>query len=210
LTLTINHEPGVEVRTPPFGSAVGDFIIRDFREPLPQTDGQRQIVRQIYTLEPTQAGPLQIDPLLITFVDKRPNGDGKEHRIETESLTVNVISSLDKHSPNLAQLKGPQGPVPLPPPGLSRWWWAALAALVTMAGLAAWFYYRRKQVISMPPPSARELADRELAALWQSNAAQAEVKIFYVELTAIVRRYIERTTSIHAPTQRATAVEGFS
>ncbi len=201
LTLTIDHEPGVEVKRPPFGDAVGDFIIRDFREPLPQTDGKRQVVRQIYTLEPTQAGPSQIDPIVVTFTDKRPNGDGQEHRIETESLTVNVISTLDQRSPSLAQLKGAQGPVPLPTPALSRLWWIAGAGVAITAGLAVWFIYRRKQIAAAPLPSPRELAERELASLWDSDAAREEVKSFYVELTGIVRRYIERTTNIHAPEQ---------
>lgn len=201
LTVTIRHERGVEVRTPPFGGSVGEFIIRDFREPLPETDGKRQILRQVYTLEPTQAGPLQIDPLVITFVDKRPDGDGQEHRVETEALTVNVMSTLDQQSPSLAQLKGPHGPMSLPSPGVSQWWWLAAAGFVTALGATAWFFHRRKRLTSVPPPSPRELAARELTALWQSKTAQAEVKMFYVELTGIVRRYIERTTNIHAPEQ---------
>ena len=199
LTVTIDHEPGVEVRKPQFGSSVGAFLIRDFREPLPQTDGKRQIVRQIYKLEPTEAGPLPIDPFVVTFVDKRPNGDGKEHRIETESLTVNVVSSLDQQ-PSLAQLKGPQDPVPIPAPAASLWWWIAGGILVAILGLATW-HYHRKQIASEPPPTPRELAERELRKLWESNTARAEVKQFYVELTGIVRRYIERTTEIHAPEQ---------
>ena len=41
----------------------------------------------------------------------------------------------------------------------------------------------------------------ELQRLRESELAASDVKLFYVELTAIVRRYIERTKGIHAPEQ---------
>ena len=36
LTLIIRSEEGVDVVKPPFGESLGDFVIRDFREPLPE------------------------------------------------------------------------------------------------------------------------------------------------------------------------------
>ena len=50
LTLEIEYPQGVKVRKPEFGSALGDFVIRDFREPLPRVHGDRQTLQQIYTL----------------------------------------------------------------------------------------------------------------------------------------------------------------
>jgi hypothetical protein len=41
----------------------------------------------------------------------------------------------------------------------------------------------------------------ELDKLAQSGLAETDVKQFYVELTGIVRRYIEQTTAIRAPEQ---------
>ena len=40
-----------------------------------------------------------------------------------------------------------------------------------------------------------------IAILKDSLRETLDVKLFYVELTAIVRRYIERTTGVHAPEQ---------
>jgi hypothetical protein len=199
LTLTIEHESGIEIRKPPFGEAVGNFIVRGFREPLPRSEGNRQVRQQIYTLEPTQAGPSQIDPIVISFVDKRPNGDGQQHQIETEALTVNVVSALDKESPSLAKIKGPQGPVPLPTPTPNLLWWAIGAVAAAVIAVGAWFNYHRPA--PEPVLSPRELAERELTSLWKSDVARTEVKEFYVGLTGIVRRYIERTSGIHAPEQ---------
>ena len=58
LTVTIDAHKDVQVNRPPFGAAMGEFLIRDFREPLSKVDGDRQIVQQVYTLEPMRAGQL--------------------------------------------------------------------------------------------------------------------------------------------------------
>ena len=198
LTLTIEYEPGVEIQKPPFGEAVGDFIVRGFREPLPRSDGKRLAMEQIYTLEPTQAGPSQIDPIVVSFRDKRTNGDGQVHRVETEALTIDVLSALGESSPSLANLKGPQGPVPLPSTTPYLMWWL-VAAVAAAIAIGAWLSFRRPTPQRIPSP--REIAEQELADLWKSNTARDEVKSFYVELTGIVRRFTERTTGIHAPEQ---------
>ncbi|MDA1048879.1 MAG: hypothetical protein O3C40_00150 [Planctomycetota bacterium] len=202
LTLTIDHEQGVEVESPPFGDAMGDFIIRDFREPLPETRDQRQIVRQIYTLEPTTTGALQIDPITITFKDARPNGDGQPHTIETEALTLNILSVVASEAPSLSDLEGFAAPVDLPP---SRAWvaWSIGAAVVLLSvgAAAAWLIIGRTINSVAVQLTPRELASRELEKLWREQATRDNIKIFYVRLTAIVRMYIEGTTGVHAPEQ---------
>ena len=49
--------------------------------------------------------------------------------------------------------------------------------------------------------SPAELAGMELQRLRRSDLAASDVKLFYVELTGIVRRYIERTKGVRAPEQ---------
>jgi hypothetical protein len=202
LTLTIDHEQGVEVELPPFGESISGFIIRDFREPLPETRDQRQVIRQIYTLEPTTTGALQIDPISITFKDARPTGDGQPHTIETEALTLNVQSVVASEAPSLSDLEGFAAPVDLPP---SRAWigWSIGAAVILLsAGAAVAWLVAGRQIKSVESPlTPRELASRELDRLWRDEATRANVKIFYVRLTAIVRAYIEGTTGVHAPEQ---------
>ena len=46
LTLTIRAAAGVEVEKPPFGEAVGDFLVRDFHDPVPEKQGEVTILRQ--------------------------------------------------------------------------------------------------------------------------------------------------------------------
>ncbi len=202
LTLEIAAAQGITVHKPEFGSELGDFIIRDFHEPLPRVEGDRQILQQIYTLEPTRAGKFVIDPISVTFVDDRSGGSGKEHTIETEPLTVEVAAAIAQEAPSLEQLHGPTDPLPLPQSSnaAARWIGFAVGGVVTAAA-AAWWLRRRKRMRSAPPLTPAELANLELKRLRESDLAGQDVKLFYVELTAIVRRYIERTKGIHAPEQ---------
>ena len=202
LTLTIDYEPGVTVRKPAFGESLGGFLIRDFHEPpLPRVANQREQLVQSYTLEPTQAGKIILAPLVVTFTDNREGGDGKEHTIESEPITVEIVTAVGAEAPSLATLHPPAEAVPLPRQLRPIHWWT-IALLTVAAILAAIGWWRRHRKLNAPPPpTPRELASKELDALLARHLAERDVKLFYVELTAVVRRYIERTTGVHAPEQ---------
>jgi hypothetical protein len=203
LTLTIDAAQGVAVEKPPFGEAIGGFLIRDFREPLPETRGDREIRRQIYTLEPVETGTQHIAPIAVSFTDRRPSGDGQRHTIETESLAVEITSVLGQQAPSLDALQPLAGPLELPPPALatSPWLAAGVLAIVIAAAGLWWLYRRRRRDVEQRALSPQELAYLELDALLQERLAETDVKLFYVRLTAVVRRFIERTTGVHAPEQ---------
>jgi hypothetical protein len=202
LTVRIEYEPGVKVRKPAFGQSITDFVIRDVHEPLPRVEGDREIIEQVYTLEPTRTGKIFIFPIGVTFTDARPNGDGKEHTLESEGVTVEVASVADGQAPSLAALRGPAAPVELPAPASHSGWWIALAAVVAVAvAILMWRRRRRRRAAAEKALSPAELAYLELQRLLEARLAETDVKLFYVELTGVVRRYIERTTGIRAPEQ---------
>ncbi|MEM9645589.1 MAG: hypothetical protein AAF989_11410, partial [Planctomycetota bacterium] len=128
LTLTIRAEKGVRVEKPPFGESLGDFLIRDFHEPLPEIDDNVDVIQQVYTLEPTRAGLLSIAPIAVRFHDERDEGDGKEHTIESEALTVEVSTILGDEAPSLADLRPVAGPVELPARTNVGWLWLIMVA----------------------------------------------------------------------------------
>jgi hypothetical protein len=73
---------------------------------------------------------------------------------------------------------------------------------VIVAGVdtaAVWLVRRRRRAEPERQFTPQELAYLELQQLVESELSVRDVKLFYVELTGIVRRYIERTTGIHAP-----------
>ncbi len=204
LTLTLDYERGLTVTKPPFGESVGEFLILDFHEPPTETKGEREIIRQVYSLEPARAGDLVIAPIQITFRDTRPDGDGKEHTVESEGLTIEVTTVLGEDAPSLTDLRPATGPIELPATsGSALWWWVSgVLVLLVATGVVLWRRARRQSAAAAEATlSAFELAYLELQKLIEDKLAESEVKLFFVELTAIVRRYIERTTGVHAAEQ---------
>lgn len=201
LVLRAETKRGVRVELPPFGSSIGDFSILDFHEPLPVARDDKMIFEQVYTLEPTRVGELIIDPLFVSFSSQGSSGSATEFTIASEPLTINVATMLANQAPSLTDLRPPAAPATMPAEDHGRWVWVvAGVAAVALAMLAAVAFHHRRT--SQPAPlSALELAQRELQSLAARDLAKANIKLFYVELTGIVRRFIERSTGIHAPEQ---------
>lgn len=202
LTLTIDSAEGVKAPMPPFAETLGDFQIRDIKGPLPKVRDGREIVQRILTLEPTRAGLITIDPINIAFTDLRPDGDGKVHTLETEPITVEITTQLSDDHPSLDAMRAAADPVDLPAP-VPFWVWAliAVAAIGSIVGGILFHRRRREKAAAVIVLTPEEIANRELDELVASRLAERDVVLFYVELTAIVRRYIERTTGIRAPEQ---------
>jgi hypothetical protein len=202
LTVTVEAAAGVEVEMPPFGESLGAFLVRDFREPLPEETGEGKILKQIYTLEPTETGELSIYPIPFTFVDNRPEGDGKEHFVETEGLTVEIESPLAGSAPDLVELKPATGPKELPEEKTILGWCIAGAVLIALAIVILVLKQgKKKEAAPEKRLSPKELAYLELQELLELNLIEQDIKLFYVELTGIVRRYIERSFGVRAPEQ---------
>jgi hypothetical protein len=200
LTLVIDAAEGVKVERPRFGERFAGFRVRDFREPLPRFENGRRIVTQVYRLEPMSSGPHLILPIPITFTDAREGGDGKAHQLETEPLTVEV-TSLVEGAPSLRDLAPAEGPVELPRPA-ARWPLYALGGATLLAAAIAAAVALRRRRRPQRPPTPLELAERELAQLQGANPfGRVDLKGFYVELTLVVRRLVERTTGVRAPEQ---------
>jgi hypothetical protein len=203
LTLSIESDEGVKVQKPDFGSTLagGALAIRNCREPLPKIHNKRQTIELIFTLEPTRAGRSKIDPIRIAFTDSRPKGDGREHELETEPLVIEINSAQGQRTPSLADLRPAAGPFDLAGGGIGRWLF--LAAVAAAAILGWWLRHRRHRetAVAATIVSHEELANRELDRLLESGLAERDIKAFYVELTGIVRRYIEYATGIRAPEQ---------
>ena len=202
LTLTIESAEGVKVHKPPFGETLGDFDIRDISEPLPKVRDRREIIQQILALTPTRAGQITIDPISFRFTDLSAGGDGKTHTLETKPISVEIETQFGDERPTLDAMRGATGPLDMPSPTL-LWVWVllAVAAAALIAGVLMRRRRRRAKATIAVVLTPEEIAGRELDELVASGLADRDVKQFYVELTAVVRRYIERTTGIHAPEQ---------
>lgn len=202
LTLTITAEDGVKVDVPPFGESLGEFVIRDFHEPIPKRSAGRRVLQQVYTLEPTRAGPISVAPVVVRFTDDRPDGDGMAHTVETEALVLNIATIIPSEAPSLNDLRPPAPPVELPDASISyAWLWTFCGITVFVVACIMVSRRRRGRAMAEPQLSPQELANRELRELISRKLSETDVKAFFVELTGVVRRYIERSTGVHAPEQ---------
>jgi LPXTG-motif cell wall-anchored protein len=203
MDVLIEAQPGVEIKPPAFGQAVGDFLIRDYSEPPPET-GAKNLRRFHYQLEPTHAGKHLIRSVSLQFVDNRPQSErrGETTLIETDPLEVDVTSELGENAPNLADLE-PMVPPRSVPRGFATGWLIAAGVAALLAVLAIVLWRRRKRRPIEPKRlTALEIAHAALARLLAEDLpARGLFKEFYLRLTGIVRQYVEDTTGIRAPEQ---------
>lgn len=199
LTLTVEAKPGVRIEMPDFGEALGRFSILDFtpRE-TPGEDGG-VIARQDYTLRGPASGRQRIPGLRIEYVDERA-GDGAPRELITDELAFEVESVLPEGAV-VDALRPARGPLAeLPGDWWSRWWlWLTLGA-VAAAGIVWGAMIWRRHAAERTRATAFERALRRLAALEERGLPVAEtVDAWYVELSDIVRRYIEDRHAVRAP-----------
>lgn len=203
LTLTLDADEKVDIKPPPFGDSIGGFLIRGFEQPLPEVKDGRKIQRQIYTLEPTETGRHEIASIRIPFTDHRPDAETQEGAIELEPLAIEVTSILDQDAPTLDAVKPPVAPLALEVQRVVPWIWIGGAAGAAVLLALALLWWRRAK--PAPPPrtyTPGELAEQELRALLAAGLLEkGELPSFFVELTLVVRRFIERTTGVRAPEQ---------
>ncbi|MGP0065537.1 MAG: hypothetical protein ACLQGP_18275 [Isosphaeraceae bacterium] len=203
MDVVVESRPGVEIKPPAFGQAVGDFLVRDYTERPPAT-GEKNLRRFHYQLEPAHAGKHLIRSVSIEFVDKRPDSErkGEASLVETDPLEVNVTSDWGDQAPSLANLEPMLPPEPVPqttPIG----WVVASGLAVLLAVLAVLALRRRKR----RPVEERRRTPEEIAhaalerLLAEDLPRRGLIKEFYLRLTGIVRQYVEDTTGIRAPEQ---------
>jgi hypothetical protein len=134
--------------------------------------------------------------------------DGTAGEVSSEPIVVKVRSLLpkDPQQQRLADIRGPQ------PLGIGRAFWIALAAaLLLLAALAYWLVRKRRKREEPRTPPALELppdaeALRALDALLASELVlRGEYRAFYIQLTAVAKRYLERR--LGAPVLEMTTAE---
>ena len=203
LTLTVEAEDGVTVEMPAFGEALGRFSIVDFT-PREETgpDGL-WIATQRYTLQPPMSGRQRIPPLRIEYLDARPDyADGAEQYREllSEELIVEVASVLPDGEV-VAELRPVRPPLPeLGRSFIARAWPWLVSGVVGLAALGFAVAVWQRRAAERRRVTAWDRAMRRLEALVSRGLPPPdEADAWYVELSDIVRRYIEDQYGVRAP-----------
>lgn len=195
-------DPSLKVHMPPFAENLAGFSVKDFRTPPPKTNEDGRVVyRQWYELDTFVTGAYIIPPATITYTT--PNG--KQHKIKTTEVFVEVVSSLDKKKEKAADIREIRDPLMVPRPGLSLAAKAGIAVAALIIALAGAFFLLRtikKRKPAEPPTPPHIVAQEALQELLQKSLIErGQIREFYYELSAIVRCYIEDRFGLHAPEQ---------
>lgn len=205
LTLAVTAEEGVELLMPEFGQSLDRFSIMDFVPKELIDDEGRTVALHKYRLQTPMSGQQSLPPLMVEFIDRRegnkPAPEGEDaYEILTERITFEVMSLLPEGA--ALDLKPPLGKLgPRAVPSGPKWPWVILVlVLLAVASPFIWKHWQQQQVLARRK-SAYEIASTRLSSLsGKDRPADADsVGVFYVELSAIVRKYLEDRFELHAP-----------
>lgn len=206
LRLEVSAPDGVTIDAP-FQEAgdqrLGRFRIVGFARDTqrPATGGQLHV--QTYTLEPPSSGRQRIPPLRMEMTDGRPNASAearKPQEILTEEVPLEIAPVPVEQA--TAQLKDALGELD---PDVGKTSWVLVVGLVggvLMLGSGSILFWRavRSRRRVQQQRSAYEDAVVQLRRLEERGAPDEEAAdAWFVELSAIVRRYLEGRYEIRAP-----------
>jgi hypothetical protein len=149
------------------------------------------------------SGKQRIPPLRVEFADERPGQappDGSEgyRELLTDELTVTVASVIPEGG--VTDGLRPVRPALPERPGASRAWWAVVGLTAVVAAGAGLVVIVRRRYRRRVRITAYDKALRRIAALERRGLPSfGEADPWYVELSDIVRRYLEDRYGVRAP-----------
>ena len=161
------------------------------------TGGGRLRIRETYILDPVYPGVYPIEPVTIKV------GEDREITVASPMLRVRELTLAETEEAMIFD-----GTLPQPQGGgaeslWTRWqFWTGIAT-IALALFAAWMLTRRPEIEAPGAVSSRspwEIALERLRVLEQRNLPQSgRFGTYYVDLSYILRYYIEARFHLHAP-----------
>ncbi len=198
--LELSQQPGVRVTWPALGDTLGGIDIIDKGSIDTLLEDGRLIQTQVLTLMAFDSGEYRLPPLTFQYLTPG-RGDVREESTEAYRLSVETIPVDTTQA--FKDIKGIRDePITLEEILLVSG--IALAGVAVLVGII-WYIRRRRQqkpVIPVRPKpqipaheiAMRRLGELESQRLWQDD----KVKEYYVEMTHILRWYLEQRYHIQA------------
>ena len=200
LELVVAGEPRVAVEMPEFGEALGRFSILDFAPRRETTEDGGTVASQRYTLQAPMSGRLRIPALRIEYVDERDGAADGYRELMTDEIAFAVASVLPEGAVVDALLPA-RAALPEGRDGWFATWWPVLLALVLAVGAGLWGVAAwQRRAVARSRVTAHQRAMQRLRELEQRGLPRTpEADAWYVELSDIVRRYVEDRYAVRAP-----------
>ncbi|MCK5218368.1 LPXTG cell wall anchor domain-containing protein [bacterium] len=193
----ISAQPGLELLDFDYGERLGEWEVERVKKgELEMAAGQGTRLDTI-TLTTYLPGEIEVPSLTVPF--RLPDGKAGEFRSAPLKIKVAPLPLREGEKPGQwRDLKSSQGMI-------STWWFIGLGLLAAAAAGFWWYYQRRKKleaaagITREPSQPPEEAARQRLKALQNSNhLASGESKIYYIELSDILRRYLEGRFNVPA------------
>ena len=212
LTLKVDAEAGVNVTMPEFGDQLGKYSIANYKSSDSIREDGRNEYSQTYTLYLPMSGRLRTPAFLVEFKDGRPDSQDKEkiHELLTDEISFEALSVFadDETPEELYPAKGALEELVMPETSHQRGWLWGLIALFAAAAAVAIIWARKspKGVKALP---ADVIALTALSKMKEEGIPTdgKAVDAWYVNLSSIVRHYLENRFDLQAP--RLTTEEFF-
>ncbi len=192
-SVIITHNPGVQLQTPSLAANLGMFEIRDYKVQEPRKESGKIIEQTDYLVSTFDTGEFEIPSLQIGYT---AGGDTTRKFLKTEPIKIMVQSLNPDQAGDIRDIK-----MPLVPPREYKNLVLLITGIVFVLAIAFLvFYYlkRRKEGKSFlpkrqkPPRPAHELALEALEKLVAGDLlGTGKVKEYYIELSEIIRQYVE-------------------
>ena len=207
-TVTVSADAGIQVDLPPETDELGDFEVRSYQATGPVTKEGKKVWNLEYALAVFSTGEFKIPPPKVTY---RSGNEAAENELSAEAIEVIVESVKPADAEDILDIKAP---VEIPRNWWSLWPWFVLAAGLIALGALAFVWYRRRdsseEGIAAPtkeqlPP--HEEAYRALRQLRDEGLVEQQmIKLYYIKISEIIRRYIGRRFQVEAMELTSTEV----
>lgn len=193
MELAIEATPGDTFEVPQIGTALGSFDVLSSSRQTGQSDGVRRATLR-FTVLTLDSGEVTLPAIPVAIT----RADGTRSTLDAGPVTL-AVSSLMGGQFDPAAIRDIKGPVTIDV-GWAWWWIVAGCAAGAMALLGALTLWRNRARRLAPPVPAHEWALAELESLERDALPESgQTHPFWVRLSDIVRRYVERRFDLHAP-----------
>ncbi|MBN1491286.1 MAG: BatD family protein [Phycisphaerae bacterium] len=199
--LTLQVDEGYEADFPDLllPDDMPGVVVTGYSEGQPGGQGATRRTRE-YEIEPEYAGTLTFPALQVYY---HATDEDAEHVIDTEPIEITVAEvDASDEALTLTPVRGLITVETIAAEHRRIWPWFAGGVVAVTLVVAVLVYWLRRPKPVPPPPPAHEVALARLRALVDKDLiAQGQVEPFFVEITSIIRDYIEQAFGVRAPEQ---------
>jgi len=195
-TVEVDYKKGLKVTIPEVGAEIAGLRVVDSETPKQKDLGDRILEKRIYYLRADLVGSYVLPQVEVKYREK---SGAKEKSATTSKIFIEVKSVLPKDgsAKDIRDIK----PISRPDYGMSPYLWigGGLVALVLMAAIALGIGLKRRKSKENIMPLPHEAAYSALEKLRRMNLDDPkEIRLFYFELSGILRAYIEARFGLNA------------